>query len=96
MQTFVVLLHSPPLNADAVAEIPGKLKAAGFEVYSFSDNAIIARAESALSREVASAAGLSSAGGMPGIVFKLNRAYSGFAESSLWEWLDMHGEGSAE
>lgn len=96
MQTFVVLLHSPPIDASAAARIPDKLKAAGFEVYSFSDNAIIARAESALSKDVAGAAGLSSAGRMPGIVFKLNRAYSGFAESSLWEWLDMHGEGNAE
>ena len=92
MQTFIVLLHTPPLG-DAASEVPQKLKAAGFEVYDFADNAFLARAKGAISKDVAQAAGLTSGGGVPGIVFKLNRAYAGFTEAPLWEWLDMHAGG---
>ena len=97
MQTFVVLLHTPPLNENAASTaVADKLKGADFDVYSFADNVIIARAEKALTKDVVEAAGLSSAGGVPGIVFKLNRAYAGFTEAPLWEWLDMHaGVGGA-
>ena len=93
MQTFIVLLHTPPPGEDAPSEVPQKLKAAGFEVYDFADNALLARAKGAISRDVAQAAGLTSGGGVPGIVFKLNRAYAGFTEAPLWEWLDMHAGG---
>ena len=93
MQTFIVLLHTSPPGEDASSEVPQKLKAAGFEVYDFADNALLARAKGAISRDVAQAAGLTSGGGVPGIVFKLNRAYAGFTEASVWEWLDMHAGG---
>ena len=92
MQTFIVLLHTPPLNANAT-EVANKLKEAGFEVYDFAENAILARKASALTKDVTSVAGLTSDGGVPGIVFKLNRAYAGFTEAPLWEWLDMHAGG---
>ena len=96
MQTFVVLLHSPPLKDGAsAAEIKSKLKEADFDVYGFAENVLIARAEKALTSDVVRAAGLSSAGGVPGVVFKLNRAYAGYTETPLWEWLDMHSEGRA-
>ena len=76
MQTFIVLLHTPPPGEDASSEVHQKLKAAGFEVYDFADNAFLARAKGTISRDVARAAGLTSGGGVPGIVFKLNRAYT--------------------
>ena len=94
MQTFIVLLHTPPLNDLASStEVARNLKDAGFEVYDFADNVILARKESAITKDVTKAAGLTSGGGVPGIVFKLNRAYAGFTEAPLWEWLDMHAGG---
>ncbi len=94
MQTFIVLLHTPALSPDASStEVSRKLKAAGFEVYDFADNALMARAKGAITKDVAEASGLTSDGGVPGIVFKLNRAYAGFTEAPLWEWLDMHAGG---
>ena len=94
MQTFIVLLHTPPLRVSS-AEVSEKLKEGGFEVYDFAENAILARKESALTKDVTTAVGLTSDGGVPGIVFKLNRAYAGFTEAPLWEWLDMHAGGEA-
>ena len=84
MQTFIILLH------EAAPTAPDDLKAAGFEVYAFADNALLVRAKSAITKDVARAARLTSEGGVPGIVFKLDRTYAGYTEATLWEWLDMH------
>ena len=90
MENFVVLVQGT-INAAAAG-----LKAAGFDVYKFSEKALICRAEGARITDVTEAAGITRKSGGRGIALKLEGKTAGYEEELLWEWIDLRGTPSAK
>ncbi len=58
------------------------------DAYKLNDNTFLIRSDK-LSNEISKDIGIGEESGPTGAVFKLNGTYSGYASSSLWEWLKI-------
>ena len=85
---FAVVLDDDSSNKGATYE---RLKKKFDRVYKHKDTLIlVACPPDVLTREIAEVSGIRGAGREPretGVVFKLNKGYSGFTNKALWEWL---------
>ena len=87
-RVFAVVLDEPSdTTLDALKQ------AYDTDFYQVNDLVGLVRTD-ALSAVVAEKAGFKDDGPASGVVFKLNRSYSGFTYRGLWEWLsEVEGEG---
>lgn len=85
--TFVVVLHEP--NDAAFARLQTR-----YDFHQITPTVAVVRGEKLLTSTIAVTAGTSknSDPPIPGIVFRLNRAFSGYSWNALWEWLESADE----
>ena len=85
VSTYVVALRRPH------EEMRKRIRSAYPNAYEYTNTLFLIRGDSfTLARDVAARIGLKGEGRMEdasGVVFKLNRGYSGFTQPSLWDWL---------
>lgn len=85
MNAFGILIHNPD---DRVSERLRR-KYESDRLYEISATTILVRTTD-LAEDVAVAAGIKGEDRfVTGVVFKLDRAYAGYASRSLWEWLQL-------
>ena len=86
LPTFAVVLASE--NEEAFKRLRES-----YDFYALTPTVAVVRGRNTLSQDVAKLAGLvedpDGVVRVPGVVFKLNRAVSGYYWSALWEWLDQ-------
>lgn len=90
-----MVLHAIILEKEN-SDVAGRIGTEYPKCYPINDKCFLVRTDD-LSSVVATKAGISgvegaTAEGASGVVLKLNGAHSGFASSSLWEWLAIREE----
>ena len=88
METFVIALNETNPN------VLKRIEEAYPDNYRLSDTAFLV-ADNTLTKTIAEAVGINGKNRIDtalGVVFKLNKAYSGYSEPSLWERLQNKGE----
>ena len=84
MSVFVVVMDAE--GSVAAPQVLERLREKFPEVHKYTSTCFLVSADS-LTKEVAEAAGLRREnGGFTGVVFRLD-GYSGFTDTSLWEWI---------
>lgn len=84
MGSEFAVVYTTPADETAI----GRLRAAYPSAYELVPGSVYLVRDSALSAEIAAKVGIKSDPRVAvGAVFKLNHAYSGYTDRTLWEWL---------